>query len=127
MQENGNIVEGDKRVSEIQDSAFAASWPLISLWHKIVTSDEDLEAEQVLDRVQQSLMCIGPTFKGLRIHRRKRFPPCLAREFSSITDKKDPTSDKLSEYLFGNNLSEWIKQQLETAKKNYEESGYKQL
>ena len=30
VQQNRNIVEGDKRVSEIQDSAFAASWPLIS-------------------------------------------------------------------------------------------------
>ena len=39
VQQNRNIVEGDKRVS-----AFAANWPLISLWNKIVTSDEDIEA-----------------------------------------------------------------------------------
>ena len=43
VQQNRNIVAGDKRVSEIQDSAFAASSPLISLWNKIVTSDEDIE------------------------------------------------------------------------------------
>ena len=30
VQQNRNIVEGDKRVSEIQDSAFAASWPLLA-------------------------------------------------------------------------------------------------
>ena len=48
VQRNRNIVKGDKRVSEIQVSAFAASWPLISLWNKIVTSDEDIEAEGVL-------------------------------------------------------------------------------
>ena len=71
VQQNRNTVEGDKRVSEIQDSAFAASWPLISLRHKIVTSDEDLEAEEVLDSPQQSLMCIGSTFKGLSVHRHK--------------------------------------------------------
>ena len=81
VQQNRNIVEGDKRVSEIQVSAFAASWPLISLWNKIVTSDEDIEAEGVLDRLQQSLMCIGSAFKGLRVHRRKRFRSCLTKEF----------------------------------------------
>ena len=114
VQQNRNIVEGDKRVSEIQDSAFAASWPLISLWNKIVTSDEDIEAEEVLDRLQQSLMCIGSAFKGLSVHRHKHFQSCLTKEFSSLTDEKDPASDKLSEYLFGNDLSEQIKQQLET-------------
>ena len=116
VQQNRNIVEGDKRVSEIQDSAFTASWPLISLWNKIVTSDEDTKAEEVLDRLQQSLMCIGSAFKGLSVHRRKRFQSCLTKEFSSLTDEKDPASDKLSEYLFGNDLSERIKQQLETSK-----------
>ena len=115
VQQNRNIVEGKKMVSEIQDSAFAASWPLISLWHKIVTSDEDIEAEEVLDRLQQSLMCIRSTFKGSSVHSHKRFRSCLTKEFSSLTDEKDPTSDKLSEYLFGNDLSERIKQQLETS------------
>ena len=117
VQQNMNIVEGDKRVSEIQASAFAASWSLISLWNKIVTSDEDIEAEGVLDRLQQSLMCIGSAFKGLSVHRRKRFRSCLTKEFfSSLTDEKDSASDKLSEYLFGNDFSERIKQQLETSK-----------
>ena len=116
VQQNRNNFEGDKRVSEIQDSTFAASWPLISLWNKIVTSDEDIEAEEVLDRLQQSLMCIGSAFKGLSVHRRKRFRSCLTKEFSSLTDEKDPASDKLSEYLFGNDLSERIKQQLENSK-----------
>ena len=81
VQQNMNIVEGDKRVSEIQVSAFAASWPLISLWNKIVTSDEDIEAEGVLDGLQQSLMCIGSAFKGLSVNRRKRFRSCLTKEF----------------------------------------------
>ena len=116
VQQNRNIVEGNKRVSEIQDSAFTASWPLISLWNKIVTSDEDIESEEVLDRLQQSLMCIKSAFNGLSVHRRKRFRSCLTKEFSSLTDEKDPASDKLSEYLFGNDLSERIKQQLETSK-----------
>ena len=88
MQQNRNIVEGDKRVSEIQVSAFAASWPLISLWNKIVTSDEDIEAEGVLDRLQQSLMCIGSTFKGLSVHRRKRFRSCLTKEFFQALQTK---------------------------------------
>ena len=83
VQQNRNIVKGDKRVSEIQVSAFAASWPLISLWNKIVTSDEDVEAEGVLDRLQQSLMCIGSVFKGLSVYRCKRFRSCLSKEFFS--------------------------------------------
>ena len=73
VQQNRNNIEGNKKVSEIHDPAFSTSWPLKSLWDKIVASDEDLEAEEVLDRVQQSLMCIGSTFKGLIVHRRKRF------------------------------------------------------
>ena len=116
VQQNRNIVESDKRVSEIQDSAFAVSWPLITLENKIVTSDEDIEVEEVLDRLQQSLMCIGSAFKGLSVQRHKRFRSCLTKEFSSLTDEKDPASDKLSEYLFGNDLSERITQQLETSK-----------
>ena len=84
VQKNRNIVEGDKRVSEIQDSALIASWPPVSLWHKIVTPDEDLEAEEV----QQSLMRIGSTFKGRSVHRRKPFRSCLTRELSSLTDEK---------------------------------------
>ena len=116
VQQNRNIVKGDKGESEIQVSAFAASWPLISLWNKIVTSDEDIEAEEVLDRLQQSLMHIGSAFKGLSVHRRKRFRSCLTKEFFEPYRRKDPASDKLSEYLFGNDLSERIKQQLETSK-----------
>ena len=88
VQQNRNIVKGDKRVSEIQDSVFAASWPLISLWSKIVTSDEDIEAEEVLDRLQQSLMCIGSAFKGLSVHRRKRFWSCLTKSFRALQTKK---------------------------------------
>ena len=61
-------------------------------------------------------MCIGSAFKGLSVHRHKRFQSCLTKEFSSLTDEKDPASDKLSEYLFGNDLSERITQQLETSK-----------
>ena len=75
VQQNMKIVEGDKRVSEIQVSAFAASWPLISLWNKIVASDEDI------DRLQQSLMCIRSAFKGLSVHRRKHFRSCLTKKF----------------------------------------------
>ena len=102
--------------SEVHDFAFPASWPLISLWHKIVTSNEDLEAEEVLDRVQQFLMCIRLNFKGPSIHMCERFRSCLARELSSLTNEKDPTYRRLSKYLFDNHLSEKIKQQLETSK-----------
>ena len=55
VQDNKNILEGDNRVGNIQEFILPASFPLLKLWQSIISSDEDLEAEEVLDRVQQSL------------------------------------------------------------------------
>ena len=57
VQANKNILEGDNRVGNIQEFILSASFPLLKLWQSIISSDEDLEAEEVLDRVQQSLFC----------------------------------------------------------------------
>ena len=52
VQANKNILEGDNRVGNIQGFILSASFPLLKLWQSIISSDEDLEAEEVLDRVQ---------------------------------------------------------------------------
>ena len=76
---NGNILEGNNGVGNIQEFIMSASFPLIKLWQSIISSDEDLEAEEILDRVQQSLFCIGSAFAGLNIHRKKRFKSVLSK------------------------------------------------
>ena len=91
----------------------SASFPLLKLWQSIISSDEDLEAEEVLDRVQQSLFCMGSAFAGLNLHRKKRFKSVLTKEFSALADEEGKSSE-LSGYLFGEDLSEKIKEQLES-------------
>ena len=113
VQANKNILEGDNRVGNIQEFILSASFPLLKLWQSIISSDEDLEAEEVLDKVQQSLFCMGSAFAGLNLHRKKRFKSVLTKEFSALADEEGKSSE-LSGYLFGEDLSEKIKEQLES-------------
>ena len=113
VQANKNILEGDNRVGNIQEFILSASFPLLKLWQSIISSDEDLEAEEVLDRVQQSLFCMGSAFAGLNLHRKKRFKSVLTKEFSALADEEGKSSE-LSGYLFGEDLSEKIKEQSES-------------
>ena len=69
------------------------------------SSDEDLVTEEVLDRVQHSLFCMGSTFAGPSIRRKKRFKSVLTKEFSALADEEGKSSE-LSQYLFGEDLSE---------------------
>ena len=107
VQANKNISE-DNRVGNIRKFILSASFPLIKLWQSIIPSDEDLEAEEVLDRVQQSLFCMGSAFAGLNLHRKKGFKSVLTKEFSALADEEGKSSE-LSKYLFGEDLSEEIK------------------
>ena len=115
VQANKNILEGDNRVINIQEFILSASFPLIKLWQSIISSDEDLEAEEVLDRVQQSLFGMGSAFAGLNLHRKKRFKSVLTKEFSALADEEGKSSE-LSKFLFGEDLSEKIKEQIESNK-----------
>ena len=45
VQANKNIL-GDNRVGNIQEFILSASFPLIKLWQSIISSDEDMEAEE---------------------------------------------------------------------------------
>ena len=81
VQANKNILEGDNRVINIQEFTLSASFPLIKLWQSIISSDEDLEAEEVLDRVQQCLFCMGSAFVGPNLHRRKDSNLCWLKNF----------------------------------------------
>ena len=83
-----NVLEGDKHVANVQQMLMSASYPLLQLWNKIISQEEDFEfeAEELLKCIQQSLSAIGSSFQSLNAHRRRRFKGCLAKEFSSLAD-----------------------------------------
>ena len=56
---------------------------------------------------------MGSAFAGLNLHRKKRFKSVLTKEFSALADEEGKSSE-LSGYLFGEDLSEKIKEQLES-------------
>ena len=91
----------------------SASYPLLQLWNKIISQEEDFEfeAEELLKDIQQSLCAIGSSFQSLNTHRRRRFKGCLAKEFSSLADSD--SDEGPSPFLFGSNLAEKIKSQTE--------------
>ena len=104
-----NVLEGDKHVANVQQMLMPASYPLLQLWNKIISQEEDfeLEAEELLKDIQQSLCAIGSSFRSLNTHRRRHFKGCLAKEFSSLADSD--SDEGLSPFLFGSNLAEKIK------------------
>ena len=108
-----NVLEGDKHVANVQQMLMSASYPLLQLWNKIISQEEDFEfeAEELLKGIQQSLCAIGSSFQSLNTHRRRRFKGCLAKDFSSLTDSD--SDEGLSPFLFGSNLAEKIKSQTE--------------
>ena len=75
-----NVLEGDKHVANVQQMLMSASYPLLQLWNKIISQEEDFEfeAEELLKGIQQSLCAIGSSFQSLNTHRRRRFKGCLA-------------------------------------------------
>ena len=85
VQSAKNIQEGDKHVAIVQQVLMSASYPLLKLWNKIISQEEDFEfeAEELLKDIQQSLCAIGSSFQSLNTHRRRCFKGCLAKEFSS--------------------------------------------
>ena len=77
----------------------SVSFPLLKLWSKIISQEEDFEfeAEELLKDIHQSLCAIRSSFQSLNTLRRMRFKGCLAREFSSLADSD---SDERSVTLF---------------------------
>ena len=108
-----NVLEGDKHVANVQRMLMSASYPLLQLWNKIISQEDDFEfeAEELLKGIQQSLCAIGSSFQSLNTHRSRRFKGCLAKEFSSLADSD--SDEGLSPFLFGSNLAEKIKSQTE--------------
>ena len=88
VQSAKNVLEGDKHVADVQQMFMSASYPLLKLWNKIISQEEDFEfeAEELLKDIQQSLCAIRSSFQSLNTHRRRRFKGCLAQEFSSLED-----------------------------------------
>ena len=102
-----NVLEGDRYEANVQQMLMSASYPLLQLWSKIISQQEDFEfeAEKLLKGIQQSLYAIGSSFQSLNTHGRRCFKGCLVKEFSSLAD---PDSDEgLSP--FSPNLAEKIK------------------
>ena len=89
---------------------------MVKLWDSILKNDENLDAEQVVNLIQQSLCTVGSDFQSLNTYCRKRFQGCLTKEFRSLADdqpsKSEPT---LSPSLFGSNLEEQIKSKLDSS------------
>ena len=111
VQNAKNVLEGDKHVANVQQTLMSASYPLLELWNKIISKEEDFEfdAEELL---KQRLRVIGSFFQGLNTtHRRRCFKGCLAKEFSSLSDLD--SDEGLSPFLSASNLTEKIKSQTE--------------
>ena len=68
VQNSKSITEGDNYIKAIQDILITASFPMVKLWDSILKNDENLNAEQVLNLVEQSLCAIGSAFQSLNIH-----------------------------------------------------------
>ena len=85
----------------IQDMLITASSPMIKLWDSILKNDENLDAEQVVNLVQQSLCAVGCVFQSFNTHCRKPFQGCLTEEFISLADEQPNKS--------GPALSPWNK------------------
>ena len=64
-----NVLEGDKHAANVQQMLMSASYPLLQLWNKIISQEEDFEfeAEELLKDIQQSLCAIGSSFQSLNI------------------------------------------------------------
>ena len=75
VQSAKNVLEGDKHVANVQQMLMTASYPLLRLWNKIISQEEDFEfeAEELLNDIQQSLCAIGSSFQSLNTHGRRCF------------------------------------------------------
>ena len=113
VQSAKNVPESDKHVANVQQMLMSASYPLLKLWSKIISQEEDFdfETEELLKDIQQNLCAIGSSFEGLYTHRRRRFKGCLAKEIFYLADSD--SDEGLSPFLFGSNLAEKIKSQTE--------------
>ena len=89
---------------------------MVRLWDSILKNDENLDAEQVVNLVQQSLCAIGSAFQSLNTHCRKRFQGCVPKEFRSLADDQLYKSEAtLSPWLFGSNLEERMKSKVDSS------------
>ena len=58
---------------------------------------------------------MGSAFVGLNLHRKKRFKSVLTKEFSAMADEEGKSSE-FSKFLFDEDLSGKIKEQIESNK-----------
>ena len=58
---------------------------------------------------------MGSALAGMNLQRKKRFKSALTKEFLALADEEGKSSE-LSKFLFGEDLSEKIKEQIESNK-----------
>ena len=65
VQSAKNVLEGDKRVANVQQMLMSASYPLLKLWSKIISQEEDFEfeAEELLKVFSKAYVLSDPLFK----------------------------------------------------------------
>ena len=61
VQSAKNVLEGDKHAANVQQMLMSASYPLLKLWSKIISQEDDFEFEA--GEFQQSLCAIGSSFQ----------------------------------------------------------------
>ena len=116
VQNSKSITERDNYIKAIQDILITASFPMLKLWDNILKNDKNLDAEQVVSLIQQSLCAIDSAFQSLNTHCRKWFQGCSTKEFRSLADDRPNKSETtLSPWLFGSNLEEQIKTKVDSS------------
>ena len=65
VQNSKNMTEGDNYIKAIQDILITACFTMVKLWDSMLKNDKNLDAEQVVNLVEQSLCAIGSAFQSL--------------------------------------------------------------
>ena len=65
VQSTKNVLEGDKHVANVQQMLMLAFYPLLKLWNKIISQEEDFEseAEELIQIFCKTYVLLDPLFK----------------------------------------------------------------
>ena len=80
---NKGIEINDYKLSKIQDQSSLAVYPLLHLWQN-VSHNEELSYEDIVKRLQQSLVLLGSVNANLNILQRERLATILSQEYASL-------------------------------------------
>ena len=104
----------DKRLSDIQNSLTFATTAVLKMADEILTTSTEyrsLDLRQVMGYTVDSITLLGRAHKQISNKQKECLKPVLNEEFRGLCDKETTSS----EYLFGENLVESIRE----TKENY--------